>query len=43
MTKFSEYATHVVAFNNLGDDSSPDVCETPLPKGAEKSIRRLRH
>jgi hypothetical protein len=27
-----ERAAHVMAFNNLGDDSSPDVRNTPSPK-----------
>jgi hypothetical protein len=31
MTKVGECAARVVAFDNLGDDSSPNVHETPLP------------
>jgi hypothetical protein len=31
IAKVSERAARVVAFDNLGDDSSPDVREAPLP------------
>jgi hypothetical protein len=32
MARAGERATRVPAFNNLGDDSSPDVRKTPSPK-----------
>jgi hypothetical protein len=35
-TKVGERASRVVAFNNLCDDSSPDICGTPSPKETEE-------
>jgi hypothetical protein len=35
-TKASEHTARVLAFNNLGDDSSPDVHETPLPQESKE-------
>jgi hypothetical protein len=32
----SEHGVRVVAFDNLSDDSSPDVCKTPSPKKARE-------
>jgi hypothetical protein len=36
MTKVSKRAAHVVAFDNLGDDLSPNVFQTPLPQGSQE-------
>jgi hypothetical protein len=36
VTKVSERTAHVVAFDNLGDDSSSDVRETPLPQESKE-------
>jgi hypothetical protein len=35
-TRSGECAARVAAFDNLGDDSSPDVRKTPSPKRAEE-------
>jgi hypothetical protein len=37
-----EHVARVAAFNNFGDDSSPDARWTPSPKGAvEKNVAPL--
>jgi hypothetical protein len=36
MTSIGERATHVVAFNNLGDDSSSDIRGVPSPRETEE-------
>jgi hypothetical protein len=39
VTKVSEHTAHMVAFDNLGDDSSPDVHETPFaPREQRASV-----
>jgi hypothetical protein len=36
MTNNTEHVARVAAFNNLGDDSSPDICGVPSPKETEE-------
>jgi hypothetical protein len=36
VTKVDERGAHVMAFNNLGDDSSSDIHEAPLPRVTEE-------
>jgi hypothetical protein len=36
--KASEWVACVVAFDNLSDDSSPDVCEAALPQESEELL-----
>jgi hypothetical protein len=38
MTHAVELAAHVAAFDNLGDDSSPDVHWAPSPKGTREKM-----
>jgi hypothetical protein len=41
-TNVGERTAHVVAFDNLGDDSSPDVRGTPSCKRLDKNVRLQR-
>jgi hypothetical protein len=36
--KTDERDAHMMAFDNLDDDSSLDVCETPSPKGTGGNV-----